>query len=113
MALCRRVIDRLVAECEEGQGQVAAMRARAGMWNRNASPDAMPDQWRMNQLLSSLAPDQRQVLADMLSEQFASGVHEALVVLHEEGVAPLDDGYEGDPFSDFAGRMIGWDWPTE
>jgi len=67
----------------------------------------------MNQLLLSLTTDQREVLATMLAQEFVSGVHEALVVLYEEQVTPLDDGYEGDPYHDFVGRLDGWTWPAQ
>lgn len=74
IAQYRRVIDRLVHECQAGQGPIAA---RAG--------DA--------------------------EEAFAAGVHAALVVLHEEGVPPFEDGYAGTPFHDFVGRLHDWEWP--
>jgi hypothetical protein len=47
----------------------------------------------------------------MLEDEFVSGVHESLVVLHEESVPPFDGGYEGTPFHDFVGRLGDWDWP--
>jgi len=111
----RRVIDRLVQACQEGQGQIGARRARAGVWNRNAGSADGPlaDQWQMNQLLLCLTTDQREVLAKMLAQEFVSGVHDTLVVLYEEQVAPLDDGYEGDPYHDFVGRLDGWTWPAQ
>jgi hypothetical protein len=48
----------------------------------------------------------------MLYDAFCGGVHETLVVLHEEGVPPFDGGYEGTPFHDFTGRLQGWPWPV-
>jgi len=111
----RHIIDRLVDSCLRGQGQIGARRARAGIWNRNADSAGgrLADQWRMNQLILSLSSEQRDVLAEMLAQQFVGGVHEALVVLHECGIPPLDEGYEGDPFHDFVGRLGGWEWPSE
>jgi len=111
----RQIIDRLVDSCLRGQGQMGARRARAGVWNRNAdsADGSLGDQWRMNQLLLSLSSEQRDVLAEMLAQQFVGGVHETLVVLHECGIPPLDGGYEGGPFQDFAGRLGGWEWPSE
>ncbi|HUQ62248.1 MAG TPA: DUF6547 family protein, partial [Acidimicrobiales bacterium] len=73
----------------------------------------LPDQHRFNRLLERLGPDDREVVAVMLEEQFVAGVHEALVVLHKGEVEPSVDGFEGTPFLDFVGRLGGWDWPTE
>jgi hypothetical protein len=47
----------------------------------------------------------------MLEHTFESGVHESLVVLHEEKVQPFDKGYEGTPFHDFICRLNEWAWP--
>ncbi len=44
----------------------------------------------------------------MLYEAFWGGVHETLVILHEEGVSPFDTAYEGTPFHDFVGRLDDW-----
>lgn len=105
----RTLIDRLVRSCREGQGQIPASRARRGVWNFNAitQPDEIPGQQRMNEVLAAISEADRQVLAQMLYDAFCSGVHETLVVLHEEGVPPFDDGYEGTPFHDFIGRLEG------
>jgi len=110
-----QIIDRLVDSCLRGQGQIGPRRAREGIWNRNAdSPEGgLADQWRMNELLLSLSSEQRDVLAEMLAQQFVAGVHETLVVFHEHGVPPFDDGCEGDPFHDFVARLDGWEWPPE
>ena len=109
----RRVIDRLVGACQEGQGQIGARRARAGVWNpsANSSDGPLGDQWRINKFLAGLTVDQREVLAEMLAEEFTGGVHETLVALHEEQIPPFDDGHEGDPYHDFVGRLAGWAWP--
>lgn len=109
----RTVIDRLVESCQTGQGQIGARRAREGVWNANAdAPDGpLADQWRANQLLAGLEATQRDALAELLVGAFEAGVHETLVVLHEEGVEPFDEGYEGAPVNDFVGRLQGWAWP--
>ncbi|MCB9613173.1 MAG: hypothetical protein H6721_29135 [Sandaracinus sp.] len=109
----RDVLDALVTACREGQGAIGARRARAGVWNPNATATSLVDQHERNQLLSALTPAQRETLAQMLSEQFAAGVHQALVTLHAEGIAPFDASYEGSPFHDFVGRLGGWSWPEE
>jgi hypothetical protein len=111
----KRVIDRLVHSCLEGQGQIGARRARAGLWNANADDaelSRLDDQRAMNELLRALTPGHLEVLAQMLAQEFQSGVHETLVVLHEEQLPPFEDGMEGTPFQDFVGRLADWDWPA-
>jgi hypothetical protein len=63
-------------------------------------------------LLAGLSSSGREVLARMLADAFRSGVHETLVILHAAAVPPFQDGYEGSPYRDFAGRMEGWSWPA-
>lgn len=107
----RAAIDELVRSCSEGQGQIGARRAIAGVWNSNATPSWPDRQYEYNKLLAELDEGQRDVLASMLTGQFESGVHEALVILHEHQIAPFEIGYEGAPFHDFAGRLEGFPWP--
>jgi hypothetical protein len=105
----RGVIDRLVESCRKGQGQIGARRARQGKW---AALDE-DDQREAQALLAGLEPPAREVLAMMLAQEFAGGVHETLKALHEAGIAPFDLGYEGTPYHDFVGRLYGWDWPED
>jgi hypothetical protein len=107
--LYRGVIDELVKSCRQGQGQIGARRARQAEW---AALDE-EDQRAAQAMLGRLEPADREVLAMMLAQEFASGVHETLKVLHEAGVAPFDLGYEGTPYHDFVGRLYGWDWPED
>jgi Family of unknown function (DUF6547) len=109
----RRLIDRLVADCVEGQGTIGPRRVRAGVWNASATKPTglMADQYEFNEFLARFDETDRDVLARMLEQQFVAGVHQALVVLHEERVQPVDDPYEGSPFHDFVGRLDGWEWP--
>jgi hypothetical protein len=108
----RRLIDQLVHSCQDGQGQIGPDRARRGTWNREASGQpGMRDQQLVNDILSRMSPAERDVLAGMLFDAFVSGVHEALVVLHEHRVPPFEDGVEGAPFHDLVGRLQGWSWP--
>lgn len=97
--------------CKEGQ--IGSRRARRGVWNPNATgdDDLMADQFAFNGLLSRLSPQDREVLAAMLEQQFVSGIHESLVILHEAGIHPFDQAEEGTPFHDFVGRLTGWTWP--
>lgn len=108
----RMVIDELVRSCREGQGQIGPQRARAGIWNRNASADEFPDQHAANKLLAAMSTSEREVLARLLEGAFVGGMHEALVVLHGASVVPFDRAHEGTPFHDFVGRLNDWAWPT-
>ena len=107
----REVIDALVNVCRSGQGQIGPRRVRAGLWNQNATPTFIPDQYAVNELLSRLGPKDREVVARMLEEEFQGGVFEALKVLEEFKIDPFQEGYEGSPFHDFVGRLAGWEWP--
>jgi hypothetical protein len=106
----RALIDRLVLACRAGQGQISAKRVRSGLWNAKTD---VPDKSAVNQLLRRLTPAERELLAQMLAQEFVGGVHETLVVLHEAQVEPFQDGYEGTPFHDFVGRLDDWPWPSE
>ena len=109
----REMIDALVAVCREGQGMIGADRARAGVWNRNASANVVPEQHEYNLFLARLTRADREVLARMLVHEVETGVFETLKVLEQFEVAPFEDGYEGSPFHDFIGRLADWEWPEE
>jgi hypothetical protein len=111
----RTIIDALVEACREGQGQIGPRRARVGIWNANAdlAPEDLSDQHAFNVLLRKLDASEREVLAQVLEQQFVAGVHQALAVLHEHEVPPFEDGYEGTPYHDFVGRLAGWAWPID
>lgn len=110
-ALYRNVIDRLVDDCHNGQGQIGPRRARDGVWNRNATAKQLPDQHAINDLLARLNGPDREVLAKLLEQAFVGGVHTALAALHEIEVPPFDKAYEGTPYHDFVGRLDDWEWP--
>jgi hypothetical protein len=107
------MIDALVQACHGGQGQIGARRARAGMWNENATAESMPEQHEMNLLLARLTRADREILATILTQQVETGVFETLKVLEQFGIAPFEDGYEGSPFNDFLGRLANWEWPEK
>jgi hypothetical protein len=109
--LYRQVIDELVRACQEGQGQLAAKRARKGIWNQNATADYIPEQHAINLLLERMPAADREILAGMLSDQVVTGVFEALKVFEQFEIEPFQDGYEGNPFNDFIGRLSDWEWP--
>ena len=108
----RQMIDAMVVSCA-GAGQVSAERVRIGVWNDNADevPDVAPHQVVMNRVLSSLSHEQRQAVAILFAEEYASGVYNALQVLHAADCEPFSEGYDGEPCDDFLGRLDGWEWP--
>ena len=112
--LYRSLIDALVDECRHGGGTVLATWARRGVWNPYAldHPEEMPDEQRMNEVLARMPDGAREVLAGMLMQSYEGGVHDTLRVLHDHGLPPFDDPYEGTPSHDFMGRLrTDWDWP--
>jgi hypothetical protein len=106
----RQMIDAMVVCCS-GPGQVSAERIRIGVWNENAAADDVR-QTALNRLVTSLDADQREALAVVMAEEFASGMFNALEVLQAAQLAPFEVGYEGDPSDDFLGRLDGWEWPV-
>lgn len=111
--LYRRVIDALVDDCRSGQGQIGVRRARAGVWNANATPTFLPDQYEVNVLLDELSAHDRETVGRLLAGAFEGGVFAALRVLYEAQAPPFDRSYEGTPFNDFIGRLDGWAWPED
>jgi hypothetical protein len=109
--LYRDVIDALVENCKRGQGQICAKRAREGVWNLAATPETMPDQYQFNGLLARLSREDRETVAEMLSQEYVRGAFAALSVLNDFEVSPFEDGYEGAAYHDFVGRLDDWPWP--
>jgi hypothetical protein len=107
----REMIDELVQVCKHGQGQIGARRVRAGVWNKSATQDFIPDQHAINLLLKRLSAEDREVIAGMLAQEVVTGVFEALKILEKFEVEPFKDGYEGSPYNDFVGRLDDWSWP--
>ncbi len=113
--LYRTVIDALVVQCRDGQGQVSAHRVLAGVWNENAEvvEDAAPDQHAMNVVLAALAPEQREALALLFAEEFQSGVYNALHVLEMARIAPFLDESGAIASDHFLDRLDDWEWPED
>jgi hypothetical protein len=107
----RNFIDEMVVVCRKGQGQIAARRARVGVWHREASARFLPEQHAINKLLKKLSVAEREVLAQMLADEVVTGVFETLKALEKFEIPPFTEGYEGSPFNDFVGRMDDWEWP--
>lgn len=107
----RALIDRLVADCRSGQGQIGPGRVRRGIWNEHARADPASEDHRINVLLDRLPGEDCETVARMLEQEFVAGVHAALVALHEHEMPPFDEAYEGTPFHDFIGRLTEWEWP--
>ena len=109
----RKMIDELVDVCQHGQGQIGALRAREGVWNKNATQDFIPDQHAINLLLKRLSAEDREIIAGMLAGEVVTGIFETLKVLEKFQVEPFNDGYEGSPYNDFIGRLDDWSWPED
>src|SRR6266404_6156611 len=109
----RDSIDSLVDMCHTGQGQIDARRIRRGVWNENARPDYIEDQYAINLLLSRLSKNDREVLAKMITSAVETGVFETLKALEQYQIEPFRSGYEGSPFNDFVGRLQDWQWPNK
>jgi hypothetical protein len=109
----RDIIDSLVDMCHTGQGQIDAHRIRRGVWNENARPDYIEDQYEINLLLSRLSKDDREVLAKMVTGAVETGVFETLKSLEQYQIEPFTSGYEGSPIHDFVGRLQDWEWPNK
>jgi hypothetical protein len=103
----RDIIDELVDMCHNGQGNIGAKRAVEGIWNENAKPDFIEDQYKINLLLAKLNREDRKTLAELLSHEVQVGVFETLKVLEQYRIALLEDGYEGSPYNDYVGRVEG------
>lgn len=109
----RQMIDAMVVSCA-GPGQVSAERVRVGVWNPDAAdaPEVDTNQTTMNAILASLTIEQREALAALFAEEYASGVYNAIQVLTAAELEPFRQGYDGEPVDDFLGRLDGWEWPT-
>lgn len=84
----RSLIDALVEECRDGQGQVLPEWVRRGVWNRNAldDPDALPEEHRMNTVLAHLGDEDRAVVARMLELSYEGAIHDTLRILNDHEV---------------------------
>lgn len=106
----RDFIDHLVDVCHNGQGQIGARRVRAGVWNKFATAECMPDQHEVNLLLARMPDADRQILAGLMAKEVELGVFETLKALEQFEIPPFETGYEGSPFNDFIGRLGDWVW---
>ncbi len=102
----RELVDTFVEAC---RSNIAAHRVREGVWSHHA--DGRLEDQQINALLDRLDPADRETLAQLLERSFSGGVHQVLVDLYEHGVRPFDEGYVGDPFHDFIGRLEDPEWP--
>jgi hypothetical protein len=109
--LYRDLIDHMVDVCRKGQGKIGAERVRAGVWNANATPQAITDQQEVNALLARMSRADREIVAGMMVGEVELGLFETLKALEQFGVTPFESGYEGSPFNDFVGRLHGGQWP--
>lgn len=107
--LYRELIDAFVHSCRAGAGQVSARRIRAGVWD--ASPSTTGG--AMNVLLQCQSPSERETLAELVADEFETGVFDVIAHLSWAQLEPLDRAYEGDAYHDFVGRLDGWTWPED
>ena len=107
----RDLIDHLVDDCHNGQGQIGPRRVRAGVWNKNATAETIPDQHEINLLLARMPAADREIVAELLAKAHEGGVFMTLVALESFEIAPFESGYEGSPYNDFVGRLSDWEWP--
>lgn len=106
----KKFIDGLV----ELSDSVEARRVLTG-WRH---PEPSPERRKVEDFLSALDDDQRQILASLLQEERTGGIHDALAFLESEEYTISDDkgrAFKGSPFSelhfDYAARLEGDPWP--
>jgi len=106
----KQFIDDLVRQSES----VNARLCRKGRF-RKTSAHA-----KYNELLASLSPSQRDLLADLLSNERSGGFHDFLVYLTDREAKLLIDDEElptepfgTESFFDFVARSAGDAWPDE
>jgi hypothetical protein len=98
---------------------VATSSAPDATWARNGSYPDIPDNREINALLASLTAAQRDTIARMIQEAKVGGIHDAVVVLLDDGGYRLSrDGVEVpyQPFGteshfDYIARLNGQEWP--
>lgn len=106
--LYKALIDALVAVSPDA----------AATWVRNGSYPDVPDNEDINALLAPLTDEQRQIIARMIQEAKVGGIHDAVVVLLDDGGYRVSrDGIElpYQPFGteshfDYIARLDGPDW---
>lgn len=107
----RDFIDNLVGITDS----IAAKRFRQGQWH----PEPPPDQAKYNELLAGLSVEQRELIAELLSEERSGGIHDVLTFLQDneirlsnpEGESFLESPYETGINYDYVCRLKGDPWP--
>jgi hypothetical protein len=92
-----------------------------GRWVKGKGWPDLPENQPINQFLTKLSPEDKDVLVAILQEARDGGVHDALVVLHTEmanGLRLVKDGvemafepYHSEIYYDWVARCAGDDWP--
>jgi hypothetical protein len=112
VALWQSFVDELVSRREGVEGR----------WiNESGWPD-LPENREINQLLSRLAPKEKEVLARIVQQARDGGIHDTLVVLDERmnrsalrisqgGVEMAIEPYGTELFFDWVARCAGDPWP--
>ena len=102
-------------------GLVKRKQSVAAQWAKEGSFPKTEDNKAKNELLASLSPEQREVLAQILQDEHIAGMHTALAYLNEimdlDGLELSQDGqaiknnYFESLHYDFICRCEGDDWP--
>ena len=102
-------------------GLVKRKQSVAAQWVKEGSFPKTEDNKAKNELLASLSPEQREVLAQILEDEHIAGMHTALAYLNEimdlDGLELSQDGqaiknnYFESLHYDFICRCEGDDWP--
>ena len=101
-----------------GRPSIGAHRAKEGIWNVNQ----IPEQEKFNRLLKELSPEQRETLADLLQQEYDSGIFAVLAYLTDkinvDGLRLVQNGielavepYGTEMYYDWVCRREGDEWP--
>ena len=66
--------------------------------------------------MEKLSETDKKIIAEILEEEFLSGVFETFYYLEQFEIEPFIGGYEGSPHEDFIGRVAKedtWKWPVK
>jgi hypothetical protein len=114
VALWQSFVDELVSRREGVEG----------LWIKEKGWPDLPENQEINQLLSRLTPQEKDVLAGIAQQARDGGIHDTLVVLDErmnlnglrisqDGVEMAVEPYGTELFWDWVARCAGDEWPED